>query len=86
MIKNLYGVLFAEGEILFFNEYSGNVTFTTDAVGISCVKFNNINLHNANFYDNDPKTIIHVILLAGRHRYKQHKALKKISKGLMSVS
>ena len=86
MIKNLYGALFAEGEILFFNEYSGNVTFTADAMGISCVKFNNINLHNANFYDNDPKTIIHVILLAGRHRYKQRKALKKISKGLMSVS
>ena len=49
MIKNLYGALFAEGEILFFNEYSGNVTFTADAMGISCVKFNNINLHNANF-------------------------------------
>ena len=79
MIKNLYGALFAEGEILFFNEYSGNVTFTTDAMGIPCVKLNNINLHSANFYEDDSKTINHVILLADCHKYKQRKALKKIS-------
>ena len=48
-------------------------------MGIPCVKLNNINLHSANFYEDDSKTINHVILLADCHKYKQRKALKKIS-------
>ena len=32
-------------------------------MGILCVSFNNIKLNDVNFYENYPKTIIHVRLL-----------------------
>ena len=34
----------------------------------------------------DPNTIIHIILLAWRNKIENHKALKNISKELMSVA
>ena len=42
----------------FFDKDSANVTFSSDEVGILSVDFNNINLDDANFYEDDPKTII----------------------------
>ena len=49
MIKKLYAALFADDDIFFFDECSGNVTFTTDEMGILCVNLNNINLDDADF-------------------------------------
>ena len=40
MIKNLYAAIFADDNILFFDEYSGNATFTTDEMGILCANIN----------------------------------------------
>ena len=55
--------------------------------GIFNVGFNNINLDDANFYEDDLKTIFHVRLFAWHNRLKQRKAPKKeISKELMSVA
>ena len=51
LIKKLYTALFADDNILFFDEYSGNFTFATDEMDILCVNFNNIKLNdNLNFY------------------------------------
>ena len=43
----------------------------TDETGILCINLNNSNLGDANFYENDPKTIIHVRLLAWHNKLKQ---------------
>ena len=69
--------LFADDNILVFDEYSGNVTFTTDNICILCVNLNSIKLDDANFYKGDPKTIIHVRFLGWRNKLRQLKAFKK---------
>ena len=61
----------------------GSITFSSDELEI----LNNIKLHDANFYEDDPKAIIHVRLLAWHNRLKQRKAFKKeTSKELMSTA
>ena len=56
-------------------------------MGILSVDFNNINLDDANFYEDDPKTIIHFRHLTWHDKIKQRKAFKKaISKELMLVA
>ena len=49
--------------MLFVDEDSGTVTFSSDEMGILSVDLNNINLADVNFYEDDPKTIIDVIIL-----------------------
>ena len=68
---------FADDNILFFDQFSGNVTFTIDEMGILCVNLKNINLYDAKFSEDDPKTIIHVRLLAWHNKLKQREAFKK---------
>ena len=78
--------LFIEGDMLFLDEDSGNVTFRSDEMGI-LRDLNNMNLNNASFYEDDPKTIIHVKVLACHNKYEQHKAFKKdISTELIPVA
>ena len=48
MIKRLHNVLFSNNDILFFDEGSGNVTFSSDEMGILSVDLNNINLDDVN--------------------------------------
>ena len=56
-------------------------------MGIHSVDLNNINLDNANFYKDDPRTIIHVRILVCHNKLKQCKASKKeIRKELMPVA
>ena len=55
MIKNLYTALFADDKVLFFDEYSGNVTIATDKISILRVNLNNIYHCDASFYKDDPK-------------------------------
>ena len=62
IIQKLYAVLF-DGGVLFSDKYSGNVTFTTDVMDILYVNLNNINLNDAKFYVDDPKTITDVTTL-----------------------
>ena len=46
--------LFTDEDIIFFDEDSGNVTFSSDEVGILSVDLNNISLDDACFYEDDP--------------------------------
>ena len=70
-----------------FNKNSGNVTFSSDGMGIFSVDLNNINLDDANFHENDLKTIIHVRPLAWHNKFEKRKAFKKnIKKELIPVA
>ena len=44
IIKKLYTALYADEFLLFFDEYSGDVTFCCDEMGILRVTLNNISL------------------------------------------
>ena len=56
-------------------------------MGILSVNLNNINLDDGNFYEDDPKSIIHVRLLPWYNKFKQRKAfIKEINKELMLVA
>ena len=58
IIKKLHAALFADDNILFLDECSGKITFTTDSMSILCVNLNNIKLDGANVSEDDLKTII----------------------------
>ena len=69
------------------DEYSGNVTFSSDEMGIPSGDFNHINLDDVNFDEDDPEIINHVRLFARHNKRKQRNVFKKyISKGLMLVA
>ena len=46
MIKRLFTDLYADENVLYFNEISGNVVFICNGMSILNVDFNNINLDN----------------------------------------
>ena len=52
------------------------MTFSGEEIGILSVDLNDINLDDANFFEDDPKTIIQVRLLALHNRQKQEKPFK----------
>ena len=52
MIKKLDDAVFSNDDIVFVNEYSGNVTFSSDKIGILSVDLTDINLDNVNFDNN----------------------------------
>ena len=56
MIKNLHNAL-------FLND-SGNALLSSDEMHILRVDLNNINLHDVNFCEGDPETILHARLMA----------------------
>ena len=61
--KMIYNALYADENILYFDEDSGDVTFCCNEMGILSVNLDNVNLDN-NFEDNDLDTIVLVRLLA----------------------
>ena len=86
LIKNLLTALFADENILCFNEDSGNVVFIYNGMGILNIGINNINLDN-NFDEDDPDTIIVIRPLALHIKFERRKELKKyISKKLIPVA
>ena len=60
-----------------FDEDSGDVTFSSNKMGILSVDPNNNNIDDINFDENDPETIIHVRLLAWCNKFEKRKAFKK---------
>ena len=76
VIKNFLTTLFADENMLYFNENSGDVTFCCDKMGILSVNLNNINLDNY-FDKDDPDTIILIRILACHIKFEKHKAFKK---------
>ena len=63
MIKKIFTALYADENILHFNENSGNVVFSCNEMGIYNIDLNNVNLDN-NIDGDDPDTIILIRLLA----------------------
>ena len=61
MIKKRYTAFYADGDLLFFDENSNDVTFCCNEMGFFSINFNNINLDNSFDY-----TII-LIRLFPRH-------------------
>ena len=60
LIKKLSTALYADGNKLYFNEDSDNVTFICNEIGIFNLDLNNINLDDTNYDEDDADTIIHV--------------------------
>ena len=60
--------------MLFFDEGSSNAMFSKDKMCVFSVDLNNINLDDPNFYEDDPKTIIHVRRLVWHNKPKQRKS------------
>ena len=75
IIKELFTALYADENILEFNEDFGNVIFTYNEMGILNIDLNNIDLEN-NFDEDDPDTIIYIRLFAWRIKSGKSKALK----------
>ena len=61
MIKNIFNTLYADENILYLNEGSGDAVFTCNRMGILNIYLNNINLDD-NFHEDDPDTIIFIRL------------------------
>ena len=57
IMKNIYHALFADDDILFSDEDSDNIPFSSDELGILREDLNNISIDDTNFYEDDPKTI-----------------------------
>ena len=64
MIKELFTALYADEDILYFNEDSRNVVFFCNEMHILNIDLNSINLDDTNYEEDDPETIIHIKLLA----------------------
>ena len=74
MIKKLFTSLYADENILYFNEGSGDVIFNCNGMGILNIDLNNINLGN-NFDADDADTIILIRLLAWHIKFEKRKEL-----------
>ena len=77
MIKNLLTALYADDNIVYFKEDSGNVVFSGIEMGILNIDLNNINLDDTNYDEDDPETIIHTNFWLGISNLKNTKHLKK---------
>ena len=77
MIKILFTFLYADENILCFNEDSGNVVFIWNGIGIFNIDLNNNNLDDTNYEEDDPDIIIHVRLLVWHTKFEKGKTLKK---------
>ena len=83
MFKKLLTVLYADDNILYFNEDSGNVIFSCNEMGILNIDLNN----DTNYNEDDPETIIHIKLLAWLIKFEKRKPLKKeLNEELMLVA
>ena len=72
MIKNIFTALYADENILYFNEDSGNVLFSFNEMGILNIDLNNINLDNTSDED-DPDTIILIRFLTWHIKSEERK-------------
>ena len=62
--KKNYNALSADDDLRFLDEDTGKVSFLSDEMGFLSGNINKINLYDDSFYENDPKTIIYVRILA----------------------
>ena len=86
MVKKLFTALYADENILYFDEDFGDVVFNWNGRGILNIDLNNINLDN-NFGEYNPDTIIIVRLLAWHIKFEKCKALKEeLNEELMPIA
>ena len=86
MIKKLFTVLYADENIVYFDEDFGNVIFSCNEMVILNTDLNDSNLDN-NFDEDDTGAVIHISLLAWLIKFEKHKALKKmLNEELMPVA
>ena len=86
IIKKLFIALYADDNILYFNEGSSDAIFNCNGMGILNIDLNDININN-NFDEDDPDTIILIRLLAWHIKFEKRKELKKeLNKELMPVA
>ena len=64
MIKILFTASYADENILYFNEDSGNVVFPCNEMGVLNIDLNNINLYDINYEEDHPDAITFVRFLA----------------------
>ena len=77
-MHKLCTALYADKIILYFNEDSGYIVFSSNEMGILNIDLNNINLGN-NFAENDPDPCY--------IKFKKRKELKKeINEGLITTA
>ena len=69
--------MYADENIIYFNEDFDNVAFNCNEMGILNIDLNNINLDN-NFDEDDLDTIILIRPLAWHIKSEKRKALKRI--------
>ena len=67
-IKGLYNALYADENILYFNQDSGNLVFSCNEMDVFNIDLNNINLDN-NFDKDDPDTIVLIKLLVSHIKF-----------------
>ena len=85
MIKRLFTALYADENILYFNQDSGDSKLNYNEMGIVNSDLNNINLDD-NFDEVDPDTIILIRLLAWHIKFEKRKELKKaLNKKLIPI-
>ena len=77
MIKKLDDVISSNDDIVFANGNFGNVTFSSDEMGINSIDLNSINLDGVNFDEDDLESIIHAKLWHGAIDLNKVKYLKK---------
>ena len=77
MIKKLLTALYANDNILNFNEDFGDAVFFCNEMGILSKDLNNINLDDTNYDEDNPETIIDIRLLAWHIKFEKCKAPKK---------
>ena len=77
MIKELFTTLYADQNILYFKEDSGNFMFSCNEVGFLNIDLNNINLDNTNYEEDDPDTFMDSRRLACHVKFEKRKYLKK---------
>ena len=76
MITEFFTALYADENILYFNEDCGNVVICCYEMGILNIDLNNINLDN-NFDKDDSDTVILIRLLTWHIKFGKRKELKK---------
>ena len=54
--------LYADDNILYFNKDVEDVIFSCNEMGILSIDLNTIKLDNTNYNEDEPETIIHVIV------------------------
>ena len=77
--------MYADENILYFSEDSGNVVFSCNEMSIVNIDLNNTKFDN-NFDEDDHDTIIHIRLLAWHIKFKKGKHFKKVHEKLIAIA